>query len=163
MIQGVLYQIYITNDVDSHQLLLPKEYHQAMPHMLHDDYGHQGLSHILALVRERFYWSTMYHITTEYVTNCQWCIVTKGRYTGSHTQQGLSVANNPLDLLCIGFLKVDPSKMGKENVLVLTDVLTKFSLASVTNNQKGLTITKILVNKQFYIYGILACIQSDKD
>ena len=37
---------------------------------------------------------------------------------------GSHVANNPLDLLCIDFLKIDPSKDGKENVLVLTDAFT---------------------------------------
>ena len=98
----------------------------------------------------------------DYVTNCHWCHVTKGHYTGLHTQQGSLVTNNPLDLLCIGFLKVDPSRDSKENILVLTDAFTKFSQAFITNNQKALTITKILVNKWFYIYGILACIHSYK-
>ena len=32
----------------------------------------------------------------------------------------------------------------------------------VTNNQKALTIAKILVEKWFYVYGIPACIHSDK-
>ena len=41
--QGVLHQIYITNDVESHQLVLPRKYHEAMLCMLHDDYGYQGL------------------------------------------------------------------------------------------------------------------------
>ena len=43
MKQGVLHHIYITYDVESHQLILPKEYHQAVLHMLLDDYCHQGL------------------------------------------------------------------------------------------------------------------------
>ena len=63
----------------------------------------------------------------EYVTNCHWCHVTKGHCTGPLTQQGLLVANNPLDLLCIYFLKVDPSKGSRENPLVMTDDFTKFS------------------------------------
>ena len=113
--------------------------------MLHDEYGHQGLDWTLALVRERFYWSTMNHDATEYVTNCHQCHIAKGHYTGLHTQQGLLVANNPLDLLCIDFLKVDPSRDGKENILVLTDAFTKFSQAFVTNNQKVFTIAKVLV------------------
>ena len=71
--------------------------------MLHHDYGHQGLDWTLALVRERFYWGTMNQDVTNYVTNCHWSLVTKGHYTGLHTQQGLLVANNPLDLLCIIF------------------------------------------------------------
>ena len=71
MKQHILYWVYITDDVESHQLVLLKEYQQAMLHMLHDDYGYQGLDHTLALVRERFYWSMMYQdVVTEYVTNC---------------------------------------------------------------------------------------------
>ena len=41
--QGVLHRIYITNDVESHQLVLSRIYHEAVVCMLHDDYGHQAL------------------------------------------------------------------------------------------------------------------------
>ena len=112
MKQGILHWLYISNDVESHQLVLPKEYQQAMLHMLHDDYGHQGLDCPLALIRARFYWSTMYQDIIDYVTNCHQCHVAKGNYTGPHTQQGFFVANNPQHLLCIDFLKVDQSKDG---------------------------------------------------
>ena len=44
--------------------------------------------------------------------------------------------------MCIDFTKVDPSKDGKENILVLTDAFTKFSQAFVTPNQKVITIHK---------------------
>ena len=142
--------------------MLPLEYHQTVLRMLHDNYGHQGLDRTLALVRERFYWSTMNHDATEYVTNCHRCHVAKGHYTGPHTQPGSLVANNPLDLLCIDFLKVDPSRDGKENILVLTDAFTKFSQAFITTNQKALTVAKVLVEKWFYVYGIPARIHSDK-
>ena len=84
--QGVLHHIYIFNDVETHQLVLPLEYHKTVLCMLHDDYGHQGLDQTLALLRERFYWSMMNHDATEYVTNCHWCHVSKGHYTGPHTQ-----------------------------------------------------------------------------
>ena len=67
-----------------------------------------------------------------------------------------------MDLMCIDFTKVDPSKGGKENILVLTDAFTKFSQAFVTPNQKVITVAKILVDKWFYVYGIPACIHSDK-
>ena len=111
---SILHQIYITNDVESNQLVLLREYHHAMLHMLHDDYGHQGLDWTLALVRERFYWGTMNQDVTEYDTNSYWCHVTKGHYTGPETQQKLLVANNPLDLLCIDFLKLTLQKVIKK-------------------------------------------------
>ena len=47
-----------------------------------------------------------------------------------------------MDLVCIDFTKVDPSKDGKENILVLTDAFTKFSQAFVTPNKKAITIAK---------------------
>ena len=148
--------------MQTHQLVLPLKYHEAVLHMLHDDYGHQGLDWTLALVKERFYWSTMNHDVAKYITNCHQCHVAKGHYTGAHTQQGLLVANNPLDLLCIYFLNVDPSRDGKENILVLTDAFTKFSQAFIITNQKALTVAKISVEKNVYVYGVPACIHSDK-
>ena len=52
--RGVLHHIYISNDVETHQLVLPLEYHDSVLCMLHNDYSHQGLDQTLALVRERF-------------------------------------------------------------------------------------------------------------
>ena len=104
----------------------------------------------------------MNHDATEYVTNCHWCHIAKGHYTGPYTHEGSLVANNQLDLLCIDFLKADPSRDGKENILVLTDTFTKFSQAFITKNQKALTITKILVEKWFHVYGIPTHIHSGK-
>ena len=86
----------------------------------------------------------------------------KGDYTEPNTIPGVIIANNPMDLVCIDFTKVDPSKDSKENILVLTDAFTKFSQAFITPNQKAITIAKILVDKWFYAYGIPACIHSDK-
>ena len=71
-------------------------------------------------------------------------------------------ANGPLDLLCVDFTKMDPSRDGKEDVLVLTDTFSKFSQAFVTPNQKALTVAKIIVDKWSYFYGVPAHIHSDK-
>ena len=57
-----------------------------------------------------------------------------------------------MDLVCIDFTKVDPSKDGKQNILVLTDTFTKFSQAFVTPTQKVITNAKILVDRWFYVY-----------
>ena len=67
-----------------------------------------------------------------------------------------------MDLTCVDFTKVDPLKDGKEIILVLTDTFTKFSQVFVTPNQKAIITMKMLVDKWVYVYGIPACIHSDK-
>ena len=69
---------------------------------------------------------------------------------------------DPLDLFCVDFTTIDPSRDSKENVFVLTDAFSKFSQAFVTPNQKALTMAKLIVDKWFYVYGIPARIHSDK-
>ena len=71
-------------------------------------------------------------------------------------------AHNPLDLVCLDFTKIDPSKTGNENVLVITDVFTKFSLAVCSPNQTAKTVAKILVEKWFHIYGVPSRIHRDQ-
>ena len=51
---------------------------------------------------------------------------------------------------------------GKEDVLVLTDVFTKFSLAIPTSNQEAVTIAKVLVRDWFQRYGVPQRIHSDQ-
>ena len=104
----------------------------------------------------------MFQDVTKHVKECPRCQITKGYYTRPSTIPGVSIASNPMDLVCIDFTKVDPSKDGKENILVLTDAFTKFSQVFVTPSQKVITITKILVDRWFYVYGIPAHTHSNK-
>ena len=49
---GVLHRLFINNDVEYHQLILPKKYRDSILESLHDDQGHQGLERTLSLIRE---------------------------------------------------------------------------------------------------------------
>ena len=64
--------------------------------------------------------------------NCPCCQTVKDDCVDPKTKLGSIIAHNPPDLLCIDFTKVDPSKDGKENILVLTDAFTKCSQAFIT-------------------------------
>ena len=124
--------------------------------------GHQALDRTLSLLRERVYWPTMAQDVSEWVKGCRRCHIAKSDYNEPKPKLGNLIANIPLDLLCIDFTKVDPSRTGKENVLVMIDAFTKFSQAIVTPNQKALTVAKVLVDKWFHVYGIPAWIHSDQ-
>ena len=93
--------------------------------MLHNQQGHQAVEYTLQLVCEGFYWSTLLQDITNWVKNCKQCQTAKGPYVDPDPSQGSIIANNPMDLLCIDFMKMDPSKDGKENVLVMTDAFSR--------------------------------------
>ena len=65
-----------------------------------------------------------------------------------------------MGLLCIYFMKVDPSKADK-NIPVIADTFSKFSVAVITLNQQSKTIAKMMVDKWFYTCGIPSRIHSD--
>ena len=49
--KGVLHQLYINNNVEYHQMVLPLMYQAQVLKLLHDGQGHQGLERTLALCR----------------------------------------------------------------------------------------------------------------
>ena len=104
----------------------------------------------------------MYTDTDHWISQCERCLISKGDYTEPKTQQGSLIVQQTLELLCIDFTKADIAKGGKENILVLTDVFSKYSQAFVTNNQKALTVAKTLVEKWFSVFGIPTRIHSDQ-
>ena len=85
-----------------------------------------------------------------------------GPYVDPDPLQESIIANNPMDLLCIDFIKVDLGKDGKENVLVMTDAFSKFSVSVVMPNQQPKTVAKALVAKWFYTYGIPSRVHTDQ-
>ena len=63
----------------------------------------------------------MYKDVAEYMKNCPCCQVAKVYYVAPKTKTGFIIASGSLDLLCVNFTKREPSRDGKQDVLVLTD------------------------------------------
>ena len=155
LIQGVLHCRTFKDDDEIQQLILPQQLCRPILKSLYDDNGHQGQQHVLNLLQDKVYWPSMYRDTDHWLSQCERCLISKGDYTEPKTRQGSLTAQQPLELLCIDFTKADIAKGGKENILVLTDAFSKYSQAIVTNNQKALTVAKILVENGFLFLGFL--------
>ena len=125
LIWGVLHHCTFKDNDETQQLILPSQLCEQTLKSLHDDNGHQGLQCILDLLRDKVYWPFMYTDTVHWISQCEWCLISKGDYTEPKTQQGSLTAQQPLELLCIDFTKADIAKGSKKNILVLTDAFSK--------------------------------------
>ena len=67
MKKGLLHRLYIHNNVEFHQMVLPIKFQAQVLQLLHDGQGHQGIERTIALCWEQFYWNTMFQDVTKYV------------------------------------------------------------------------------------------------
>lgn len=144
------------------QLLLPESLKGEVLQHLHDGHGHQGAERTTHLVRERCFWPNMWQEIEDYCRRCSRCLVAKANQPKVRTFPGNIIASHPLEILAIDFTAVDKSGDGRENMLVMTDVFSKFTQAFPTPDQKATTTARILTEKWFYLYGVPKRIHSDQ-
>ena len=156
---GILYRHTTVNDSIREQIVLPRHVRQDVLRQLHDDMGHLGRDRTVDLVRSRFYWPGMLKDIDLKVRSCLRCVCRK-----SPSDQAPLISfqsNQPMELICIDYLVVEPSK-GYENILVITDHFSKYSLAYPTRNQSAKTTARILFDQFIVHYGVPAKLHSDQ-
>lgn len=78
----------------------------------------------------------------------------KGPYLKARIPMGSIIATKPREVPAMDFTQLEPASDGRENVLVLTDVFTKFTVAIPTRDQKAVTVAKALIREWFMVYGV---------
>lgn len=144
------------------QLLLPVCLRQEVLNSLHDQHGHQGVRRTTDLVRQRCYWPGMGAEIERYCQNCQRCVLSKAVQPKVKTYQGVLLASRPLEVLAIDFTVLEPATDHRENVLVMTDVFSKYTQAIPTKDQSASTVAKVLVDCWFHRFGVPKRIHSDQ-
>ena len=78
-----------------------------------------------------------------WIKNCERCTLSKQPLSHVHPAMGHLLATKVLEVLAVDFTVLEPATNGIKNVLVITDVFTKFTRAVPTRVQRANTKAKV--------------------
>ena len=84
------------------QLVLPQQLISRALIGCHDQCGHQGRDRTLSLLRERFYWPSLYRDTIEHLESCRKCLLRKSNVPKAELVP-ISVSR-PMELVHLDYL-----------------------------------------------------------
>lgn len=162
--EGVLYRRISRPDggEDVFQMVLPDVLRQEVLTQLHQQHGHQGIERTGELIRQRCYWPGMSADITRWCQECDRCELAKDIRPAARGFMGHLLSSRPNEILAVDFTVLEPSSSGQENVLVMTDVFSKFTMAVPTRDQRAETVARVLVDEWFYKFGVPGRIHSDQ-
>ena len=155
LVKDVLYRKSYSDNSTSKktlwQLVVPISFRERALLGCHDGVGHQGILRTLSLLRERFYWPGMQEEATQHVLKCSRCLRRKHPPQVAPLQPIL--VTQPLELVHMDYLSLEPSKGNIENVLVITDHFTRYALAYPSKTQTAQATARILWDNFICHYG----------
>lgn len=147
--------------VPAQQVVLPEALRRPVFESVHGT-GHQGVERCTQLLQQRCYWPGMRANVEKWCKECERCNFAKMPTVKTTTPMGHLLASRPLEVVAMDFTLMEKATDGRENVLVLTDVFTKFTVAIPSKDQKASTVAKILVREWFQKFGVPMRLHSDQ-
>uniref|UniRef100_A0A6G1SFF7 RNA-directed DNA polymerase n=1 Tax=Aceria tosichella TaxID=561515 RepID=A0A6G1SFF7_9ACAR len=146
-------------------LVIPESMKKFVLQQAHDapSSGHFGIKRTIETLRSRFYWPTLDQDVKQYVKTCDKCQLKKA---DSRPREGLMVPMpipvQPFEIVGMDLLGPLPMSSSKKNhILVITDYLTKFVIASPMRKTTTARIADHLKRLLFFKHGIPKTVVTD--
>lgn len=143
------------------QVVVPQSQIPSLLKAYHTEMGHQGQERTLSLVRRNFYWLRMEDSVGLFVRSCPHCILRKTKPEARAPLVPLE-PKAPLHILAVDFLTLSRPMDRYQNILVATDLFTKYAWAVPTCDQSAVTTARVLWSAVLQPFGCPETLHSDQ-
>ncbi|KAG1933960.1 retrotransposable element [Pimephales promelas] len=144
-----------------YQVVVPRAQIRPLLQAYHDQLGHQGQERTVSLLRRHFFWSGMEESVGTYVQGCPRCTLFKTRRDVRAPMVPVR-PRAPLHMLAMDFLTLSRPMDRYQNILVVTDLFTKYAWAIPTLDQTATTTAGALWRHVFQPFGCPETLHSDQ-
>jgi hypothetical protein len=112
-------------------------------------------------VKDKFYWPRVNNDIVKWIESFHRCL--RRKLPPNQRVPVMPIQTSyPLELVCLDFLTIEPSKGGYHHILIITDHLRRFAQAIPTKNQTARTTAGALYHNFLTKYGFPTRIHSDQ-
>ena len=164
---GVLCVQYSPNQRPLHEpqcmIVMPQLYQHEILFRAHDAMGHQGISEVVARIRERNTWPGIRRSVGRYVGQCLTCQQVRDKPGDVRFQLKNIQSGYFNELVQYDHLKICPSGNNNTGILVIMDHFSKFveAVPCSHHDYDAVTTSRLLLQKWFARHGTPTRMQSD--
>jgi len=114
------------------QVVIPQKLLTRVLKSSHDESKHQSAERTYSILRTKCFWPYIAKEVEDYCAKCEHCLLWK-HGPSVKASFGSIIAKRPLEILAMDFTMLEKGSHGFRNVIVLTDVYTKYTQAFISN------------------------------
>ncbi|CAL9687523.1 unnamed protein product [Knipowitschia caucasica] len=160
---GILYHVVSNRDTleEWPQIVCPSVRREEVWKSVHEAGAHCGPDKTLVGIRRQFYWPGMEGEVRQFHQHCLVCCLQKSRVEPRAALHPIA-ATFPLEVIGLDFLTLGRPTDAWQNILVATDLFTRFAWAIPTRDQTAETTVKMIWKFIIQQFGCPARFHSDR-